>query len=328
MNKQVEISYKSIVFAVLFPLFLWFLWINQELLFSLLIAFILMSALRPIAEWLVAHKFPRTAAIFTVFFGFIIFFTGLVSLIIPPIVLETTNFIRNLPAIVQDVNPEIRQYVDLNSISQYVPTVTNNIFGVIGGLFSNFIFILTTLFFTLYFLMERDLVRKALKPFFHPKEVEQYAKIAEQVEVRLTAWFWGQISLMFLIGLVTYIVLTLLGIRYALPLAVLSGLLEIVPNLGPILATFPAALVGFSSSVVTGVAVVAVYFIIQQLENAVIVPQIMRRAVGVNPIMTLISLLIGGKIGGVLGVLLSIPILLIIQTIISEVWKHRKHSRE
>jgi predicted PurR-regulated permease PerM len=319
MNRKIEISERSIVFAILFPLGLAFLWLIHDILFSLLIAFILMSALRPIVNFLVGKRFPRGPATFMVFFGFILIFGGLVYMIIPPIVAETTSFVRNFPGIVQSLNPQLRQYVDITSIAQYLPDFTNNIFKIIGGVFSNFLFLLTTMFFTLYFLLEVDIIDKVISPFFPQSRVKHIKEIATGVEHKLTSWFWGQITLMTVIGVITYICLTIAGVRYALPLAVLAGLLEIVPNLGPIIAAVPAVTIGLADSYVLGISLLAVYFIIQQLENAIIVPVIMKRAIGISPIFTLLALLIGGKIGGVLGVLLSIPILIIIQAIITEV---------
>ncbi|MFW5704191.1 MAG: AI-2E family transporter [Patescibacteria group bacterium] len=323
-GKKIEISYRSIAFAILFPLALWFLWIIKELLFALLIALILMSALKPIAYLLEKRGLNRTASVFIVFFLFILFFAALVSIIIPPIVSETVAFVKNFPKIVEGLPPDIQQYIDVGTLSQYVPTATNNVVSVVGSIFSNFIFVLSTLFFTLYFMLEKNLIEKALTPIRDKKRKQHYITIVTQVERQMAAWFWGEIVLMTVIGTMTYIALSLIGIKYALPLAVLAGLLEVVPNLGPILASIPAVLVGASESLIIGLVVLALYFVIQQIENAVIVPLIMKRAVNVNPILTLISLFVGGKIGGILGVLLSIPLLIIIQTIASEIWKAKQ----
>jgi len=319
MNRKIEISERSIILAVLFPLLLAFLWLIHDILFSLLIAFILTSALRPIILFLVDRKWPRVPSTFLVFFGFILTFLGLVFIIVPPIVNETTAFVKNFPAIVQSLNPEIRKYIDVNSLVNYLPNVTNNIFRIIGSVFSNFLFVLSTLFFALYFLLEDGIFERTLSPFMPAHRVAHLRNISTGVEKRLTSWFWGQITLMTVIGTITYIALTLVGVRYALPLAVLAGFLEIVPNLGPILASIPAIIIGLDESYILGFSILAIYFIIQQLENALVVPFIMKRAVGVSPVLTLFMLLVGGKIGGVLGVLLAIPLLIIIEAVSTEI---------
>lgn len=328
MNRKIEISDKSIIFAVLFPLILWFLWTIHDILFSLLIAFILMSALRPIVMFLVHRKWPKVPATFLVFFAFILLALGLIFIIVPPIVSETTAFVRNFPTIVQSLNPEIRRYIDVNSLVDYLPDLTNNIFRIIGSVFSNFFFVVTTLFFALYFLLEENMLERVLSPYLPAQRVAHIKNISVGVEKRLTSWFWGQIALMTIIGSITYIALTLVGVRYALPLAVLAGVLEIVPNLGPILSSIPAFLIGLADSYILGFSILAIYFIIQQLENAVVVPFIMKRAVGLSPVLTLFMLLVGGKIGGVLGVLLSIPLLIIIEAVSTEVLAQFRNDKK
>ena len=144
----------------------------------------------------------------------------------------------------------------------------------------------------------------------------------------MRAWLWGQLILMLAIGLVTYVGLILLGVRYALPLAVFAGLLEIVPILGPTISTVPAFIVTASQNMFSGLTVIALYFIIQQIENQVLVPVVMRRAVGLNPIVTLTALIIGGKLGGILGLLLAIPITLCVETVINEMANMRLNEEQ
>lgn len=129
---------------------------------------------------------------------------------------------------------------------------------------------------------------------------------------------------MTVIGLLVYVGLSILGIKFALSLAVLAGLLEIVPIIGPIIATVPAFLVASSVSLWMGGITIIMYIIVQQLENNVIVPYIMNKAVGIHPITTLVALSIGGKLGGIIGAVLAVPVALLIETIIVEVVSERK----
>ena len=133
---------------------------------------------------------------------------------------------------------------------------------------------------------------------------------------------------MTVVGTLTYVGLLLVGVRYALPLAVLAGLLEVVPNIGPVISAIPAIIIGFSQNYFTGFSATALYIIVQQLENNLIVPIIMKKAVGLNPILTLIALLLGGRIGGILGVLLAIPILLFVETILHEYVPHARTANQ
>jgi predicted PurR-regulated permease PerM len=129
---------------------------------------------------------------------------------------------------------------------------------------------------------------------------------------------------MFIIGLTTYIGLTILGIEYALPLAVIAGLLELVPTIGPIISSVPAILIALVQSPVLAIAVAALYLLIQQAENNIIVPKVMERAVGVLPLVTILALLIGGTLFGVVGAVIAVPTVAMIQVVVEELGTIRR----
>ena len=114
----------------------------------------------------------------------------------------------------------------------------------------------------------------------------------------------------------SYIGFIILGIPYALPLALLAGIFEIVPYLGPVVASIPAIILGFSISPFVGGATIGLAVLIQQLENYLFVPKIMEKSTGVSPIITLLSLAVGAKLAGITGMVISIPIVIIIQTLL------------
>jgi len=314
-----EISHRTIIFTVFFLLFLKFLWIIRDLLFSLFIAFILTSALRPALNRLVRLKIPRVLAAFLVYFSFLTLVGSLLSVIFPPLIKETIQLSRHFPLIVEQLTAGFSySFFNWQSLFQYLPTATNQVFNLITGFFSNAIWLISTLFFSFYFLVEEDAIKKILANFFAEEKTKTVVDFLNLLEKRINNWFWGEIVLMFVVGSLNYIGLTLIGIKYALPLAVLAGLLEVVPNLGPTLAAIPASLVGFSQSPFLGVSALAVATLVQQLENNLIVPLVMKKAVGLNPIITLMALIIGGKLAGVLGVLLSVPVVVVLKTFFLE----------
>ncbi|MDO8497172.1 MAG: AI-2E family transporter [bacterium] len=314
--RKVEISPKTIVFCVLFILFLYVVWQVKDLIFTLFIAFIIMSALKPPVVALEKKGIPRTPAVLIVYSVFLLVIVALFSLILPPIISETAILIRSLPAILAALNPSLGSWIQLDSLTQYIPNVTNQVFQIASGVFSNFVFIVTTIFFGFYFLLDEDLIIRTLARFLEEDRVNKITLVLEKAEKRMNAWFWGELTLMTVVGIFTFIGLNLIGIRYALPLAVLAGLLEVVPNMGPVISAVPAVLIGMTYSYFTGFSTLALYFIIQQLENTFIVPIIMKRAVGLTPIVTLIALIVGGKLGGIMGILLAIPLFLFLETVL------------
>lgn len=326
LMKSVEIAPRTIIFTVFFLLGLYILWLVRELIYSLFIGFILMSALRPIVKSIERKRITHGLSVVLIYFSFVLIFIFLLALVIPPIIIESGNLITNFPFILEKLSPEVSRFFNFESLNRYVPDVTNHIFNLIGNIFSNTFFVITTLFFGFYLLLEESSIKVFLMKFFDEKKIQDLSHIVEKAETRMSNWFWGEIALMTVVGVFTFIGLNLIGMKYALPLAVLAGLLEVVPNVGPILSAIPAILIGFSVSPFLGFSTAALYFIVQQLENNIIVPVIMKRAVGLNPIVTLIALVIGGKLIGVIGVLLAIPAYLFVETILILLLKENKFS--
>ncbi|NCO88558.1 hypothetical protein AUK04_02020 [Candidatus Roizmanbacteria bacterium CG2_30_33_16] len=316
--QKIEISAKTIIFTVLFILLLQFLVVIKDLIFALFIAFIVASALRPFVIWLTERKIPRTVSLIIVYLLFVGALGSTVALIIPPLINELFLLAKTLPSIVRKLVPNNLGFININSIVQYVPNLTNQFITVVQGAFSNIVFLMSILFFSFYFLIEENTIKKILIKFFDENQSQKVNDIFGGAEKKLNSWFWGELVLMTVVGVLTFIGLSLIGLKYVIPLALLAGLLEVVPNLGPTIAAIPAVLIGFSQSYFLGIAALAVSFIVQQLENNVIVPVVMKKAVGVSPAITLIALIIGGKLTGVMGVLLAIPTMLFLEVVIME----------
>ncbi len=320
--QKVEISSKTIIFTIGFILLLGVIWLIKDLIFSLFIAFIIAGALRQPVDFLEKRRIPRVLASFVIYLLFLFAIVNLFALVIPPLLKEISFLFKNLPEIIKTVLPQISSYVDLSTLTQNLPNLANDVINLIKGIFSNAIFVTSTLFFGFYLLLEKDFIENVLVNFFDEAEAKKIAHIVNRGQKRAGSWFWGEVVLMTAVGALTYIGLTIIGMKYALALAVLAGLLEVVPTLGPIISAIPAALIGFSSSYVLGLSNIALYFIVQQLENNLLVPLVMKKIVGVHPIITLMALIIGGKLAGVMGVLLAVPTTIFIETILIE-WQKK-----
>jgi len=178
---------------------------------------------------------------------------------------------------------------------------------------------LILLVFAFYFLQERKKIDEYLSSFFVKTEKERIKMIVNKIEQRLGGWVRGEMLLMSIVGFLSYIGFRLLGIEAALPLAIIAGLLEIIPNIGPTVATVPAVLAGLAISPFHALGALSWGFLVQQVENHLIVPKVMQKAAGVNPLVTLISLSIGYKVAGLAGTLLAVPIFLTLEVIFPEI---------
>ena len=324
MPQKIEISSKTIIFTVLFLLSLQMLWQIRELIFSLFIAFIIAGALKPGVDYLEKRKIPRALASFLIYLFFILLIVGIFNLILPPLVIEISHLFKNLPFIIKRTFPSAPINFFTNFFTQNLPGIANQAFDIIKGIFSNVIFVTSTLFFGFYFILDNHLIKKLLGSFFEDSEVNRIEYIIDKGQKRMASWFWGEAILMLVIGVMTYIGLTVIGMKYVLALSVLAGLLEVVPTLGPITSAVPSFLIGLSYSPVLGASTIALNFIIQQLENNLIVPFIMKKVVGLHPIVTLIALIIGGKLAGIIGVILAVPTTIFVETVLIEIQKGRK----
>ncbi|MBI5127276.1 AI-2E family transporter [Candidatus Roizmanbacteria bacterium] len=317
-SQKIEISSKTVIFTVFFLLGLSILWQIRELIFSLFIAFIISGALKPIVDFLEKRKLHRGLSAFIVYILFLFTIANLFALVLPPLVNEVGHLFKNFPGIVKTTLPQVSPYLDFSTLAQNLPNLANEAVSLVKGLFSNAIFVTSTLFFGFYLLLEKNFIESVLVNFYDDVEAKRINLIVERAQKRAGVWFWGEIILMSIVGILTYIGLTFIGMKYALALSVLAGLLEVVPTLGPIISTVPAALIGFSTSYKLGLSSIAIYIIVQQLENNLLVPIVMKKVVGLHPIITLMALIIGSKLAGVLGVLLAVPATIFIETILIE----------
>ena len=324
MPQKIEISSKTIIFTVLFLLSLSVIWQIRELIFSLFIAFIIAGALKPAVDYLEKRKIPRTIASFLVYFIFVFLIIGAFNIIIPPLVQEIIHLFKNLPHIIKSTFPSAPINFATSFFTQNLPGIANQAVDIIRGIFSNIVFVTSTLFFGFYFILDNHLIKKLLGGFFEDSEVNRIEYIINKGQKRMASWFWGEVILMLVIGTMTYIGLSIIGVKYVLALSVLAGLLEVIPTLGPITSAVPSFLIGFSSSPVLGVSTIFLNFIIQQLENNLVVPFVMKKVIGLHPIVTLIALIIGGKLAGILGVILSVPTTIFIETVLIEIQNGRK----
>ncbi len=315
MTRKIEISHRTIIFAALFVVLLWFLFLIREIILQVFVAALMMTILSPLVVRLARWRVPKGLSLLVIYLLIFGVFGLALGLIINPLVTQTSAFATSLPVYLESLNLPIVRDELAKEITGQLGTLPGQIikFGV--SIFSNVITVLTVFILAFYFVLAREKLGGQLTNFFGEKKGQDLENMISELEGRLGGWVRGQLLLMLIVGVATYLGLTLLGIPFALPLALLAGILEIVPNLGPILAAIPSVIVGFGISPVIGLGAAAMSFLINQLENYVLVPKIMEKSVGLNPLVTLLSIIIGFKIAGVAGAILSVPVVISLQII-------------
>ncbi len=326
----VEISTGTIFKTILILLAFFVAWQLRFVFILILASVILMTAFAQIADFLQARGFNRVGAAISAYILAVIFWGLLLFLVLPPLLIQLREFIIALPNYLLKISEiyggsfvpgiENKQVfsVGANYLASGLDSLMRVVFTTINGVFN----LITIAVLSFYLLLERDRIKKNLHfviPFL-PKE--RVTNLASKVDVQLGHWVRGEIALMFIVGLATYIGLSLLKVPYALPLAVMAGILEFIPNIGPILSGVISILVTVASgSPVSAVGVLVLFVIVQQLENNLLVPKIMQAAVGLNPLFAILSFLIGATLFGFPGALIAVPAAAMIQVIVLDIFE-------
>ena len=319
MPRKIEISHRTVIFTVFFLVFLWFLFYIREIILVFFIALLIMTILNPLVSRLSKFKIPRGVSVFLVYILSISILIIAIAGIVPPLIEQTTVFANKLPGNLENlgISSLVSDQVAKEFLSQ-VGGLPGQLVKIGVTIFSNILAVLTILIIAFYLLVARDKLDDQLAHFFGGKEKKRVGELIDTLEVKLGGWARGELILMAMVGLMTFFGLTLLGVPFALPLSILAGLLEMAPNVGPIIAMIPMAFIGFGVSPVTGLATIALAFLVQQIENYFLVPKVMEKSVGVSPIYTLLSLAVGFKVAGVVGILISVPVFITVQVLVKE----------
>lgn len=327
MPKKIEISHRTIIFTVVVVLSYLFISKVADIILQFFVALLIMAILNPLVTKLSKYKIPRAASVLLAYFLLIGVIGFSISAIVPPLAEQTTSFINNLPKFIENLGFSFL-FSDqvIQQLVAQVAALPSEVAKITVSIFSNIVAVVAVLVFAFYLLLERDKLDIQLGYLFGQKKKKEVGKFIDLLERSLGGWARAQLTLMLIIGVTSYIGLRLIGIPFALPLAILAGILEIVPYIGPIVAAVPAVLIGFGLSPLQGIAVAALAFLVQQLENYFFVPKIMQRSTGVSPIVTLFALAIGFRLAGIVGVLIAIPIFIALRLVIAEYYFSGKLS--
>src|SRR3990172_9245445 len=314
MPKKIEISHRTIIFTVLFLLGLWFLYRILDVLTAVFIALLLMAVLIPIVIKLSKLKLPRSVSVIIVYIIIFALIGAVIGMMLPPTVEQTANFAKTLPSYLERIGAsnvitdEINRQVAgaLSAVPSFFIKTSISIFSNVWALFS-------VLILAFYMLIARDKLDDQIASLFGAEKKKSATELLNDIETGLGGWMRAQFTLMFLIGVISYIGLFLLGIPFALPLAIFAGIMEIVPIIGPVISAIPVVIIAFGISPLMGTIALLFVILIQMVENYFFVPKVFERSVGVSPIVTLILIAIGSKMAGIMGVFLSIPIFLLVQ---------------
>lgn len=318
-----------------------FLYLTRDIMMSVLFSLVIASGVDPAATWFQKRKIPRVLAVIIVYLITFSFLGGMFYLIIPNTFTELTSFSNNLPAYlekpfeagtVDKIFGNLPSFVRdalgafLSNVSDYISSFSVGFFGIASAAVGGAMSLVLIIVLSFYLSMQEKGVENFLKIII-PARNENYAiGLWQRWKKKIGLWLQGQILLGFIVGVLVYIGLTLLQVEYALTFALLAALLELIPIFGPILSAIPPVLVALTQSPTLALEVGILYIIIQQFENHLIYPLVVRKIVGVPSIMVILALVIGLEIGGFFGMLLAIPLAVVVIEILEDLNYRKKQA--
>jgi len=322
----IHLSTMSLVKVLVVALIIAFLYLVWDIIVLLFVSLIFAATLGPTISWLERKKIPRSAGILLIYVGALFLLSLVVILIIPPINEQVDQLAATFPIYYErilqlfgglqlksDFSETFQQSLNAfgQTLSSYTGSVVNTASGIFGGLTTFFLVLVLTFYFSVK--------KNGLKHFISQVTPAKYQKYTENIFIRiqdkLGLWLRGQLLLSGIIFAVTWIGLLILGVKYSLVLALIAGITEVIPFIGPVIGAIPAVLLAFLQTPVKAVLVIVLYLVIQQLEGNIIVPKVMQKTVGLNPIVVIVAILLGAKLAGVLGAVLSLPVTLAIMVL-------------
>jgi predicted PurR-regulated permease PerM len=307
------------------------IYLIRDVLTLLFVAWIIAAALRPAVDWL-DRWMPRGVAILIPYLGLIGSLVAFGYLIVPPFIGEFRDLSVSLPKYLAQVQAAMTGVDDwlrangipgaledqvaqaarsLNQVAVLLIRLPVAAFSVILGTFA-------TVAIGYYWLLSHEAAVGWLCRTLRPGNPERARIVFDRAELQMGSYVRGLVFLGFVIGLLTLVGLFVLRVPYAVVFAVIAGVLELLPTIGPILSAIPAVLAALTISPVLALGVALMYLAIQQLENYILVPRVHEQSVGLPPLVILLAVLVGSTIGGIPGAILAVPVAALIALIIEE----------
>jgi predicted PurR-regulated permease PerM len=322
--------------ATLTVALVWLLYLVRDTLLLIYVAGLLAVGVSPLVDRIERQRLiprvqlPRWAAILSVYTVLFTVIGLFVMLMVPPLAMQAREFLNVAPDLLSrgqqwlieqgvigreiTIGEAVRQAPGAGTDA--VGTVLAAIWGLVGGVFG----MLTILIVAFYLLIDADGIVRAMVRLFPRHERSRVRDAFGRAGEKVSAWLAGQLLLGAIIGATAGVGLWMMGVPYFYVLALIAGIGELIPIVGPLLAAIPAIAVGFYESPALALGVALFFFVQQQVENHVLVPKVMSRQVGISPVLVIMALLIGGSLLGLVGAILAVPTAAILQVLLQELF--------
>lgn len=340
---DIHIHASTIIKVIAVAAFFVFLYLLRDVLMILLFSIIIASAVGPFAGWMEKRKIPRLLSVLMLYLAFFILVVFLLSLVVPFVSFEISQLTQALPKFVASLSGALERaqqttnsrYFDffseiqniLDGFSQFLQASSQSALNLLINIFGGVLSFLAIIVISFYLSVMRQGIEGFLSSVVPEKYEDYIVGLWRRTERKVGRWFQGQLLLALSIGVMVFVGLSILKVKYALVLGIIAMLLEVIPVVGPVISAIPGITLAFMQSTTLGVWVLVFYVVVQQLENHVIAPLILGKTLGLNPITVILAVLIGGKMAGILGIILSVPVAVVIVEILDDLAKQKEGRR-
>ncbi|MBI2025604.1 AI-2E family transporter [Candidatus Kaiserbacteria bacterium] len=350
MDKEVRISITSgtVFTALLIVAGVYVFWLLRDLAILVLTSIVIASAIEPGVALFVRYRVPRFVAALLVYVLVIGAVLAILFLFFPPIIADAADFLSAMPRYLDAINitsplsditsavgevgtqSQTQSYVQtLVSLQSLFASSSGSVLQLLitffGGIFSLVLVIVLSFYFALQDTGVDDFLRMVM-----PVKYEEYSvDLWRRSQKKIGLWMQGQILLSVIVGILVYLGLLIIGVPYALLLAVFTAMVEIIPIFGSLLSGVVAVVVGYSDGGVAIAAIVAgLYVVVNQFESNLIYPLIVKKIVGIPPLLVIVALIAGYTLAGFLGVLLSVPVAAVLLEFLNDFDKRKRRVQK
>jgi predicted PurR-regulated permease PerM len=306
-------------------------------LLSIFVAAVIALGLDPVVGALVRRGWGRGKAALAVFAALFLGVFLIVVFTAGPLWEEIVDFVNSLPAYWDDLQEEdwfqeltstagaddkIREA--LKDLAAGLPEAANTLLGIAGGVFGSLLSLVTLTFLALFLLMERPTITAWLFGFAPPEVERRWSPVVEESILGVSQSLLGNVAISIIAGTFAWISCVALGLPFPIVLAVIAGLLDLIPQIGATIASIILVAVALTESTTAAVIMLVLQLIYQQVENYIIYPIVYRRAVELSPFTTIVAVLVAGSILGVVGAILAVPFAAVIKIVLREAGAPRR----
>lgn len=344
LNQPIAIEFTAgAVVKTLVILFLAYLaYLLRDLLLMILTSVVIASAVEPATRWFMRHRIPRPVAVITLYLSILVAVGVVTTIVLPPLASDVKSVINTIPQYIQSVDAadlekipglsivfnQLSEQVSsgnlLGQVGGYAGQATFGFFQTAGTVFGGIFSFVLIIVISFYLAVQEDGVASFLRVVTPVKHEKYIIDLWKRSQRKIGLWMQGQLLLGVIVGVLTFLGLSILGVDNALLLALLAACFELIPIFGPILAAIPAvgvALIqdGFSLGVLT----LGLYLVIQQFENHLIHPLVVKKIIGIPSLLAILALIVGAQLAGFLGMIIAVPVAAALMEFLADVEKSK-----